>query len=137
MEEDARQSEQESDAERFEGDGASSRSALAQDRAGLPGDRRFLSRGMLIWLGAYLAFAFTFMSLRVNNDGLVYYNFLQRFAGEKTGPAYAYQFGSALFDLPFYLVAKLFRLITGIHSLLGAPVTEVSIAVASTAALIV
>jgi hypothetical protein len=92
---------------------------------------------MLVWLGAYLVFAFTFASLRVNNDGLVYYNFLRRFVGENVASAYAYQFGSALFDLPFFLVAKVFRGITGVHTVLGAAVTESSIAVASTVALLV
>src|SRR5438067_6887403 len=136
MEEEARETEEQQNAERLEGDGAPAHAALAQGRAELLGDRRFLSREMVVWLGAYLLFAFTFASLRVNNDGLVYYSFLRRFVGEKVDSAYAYQFGSALFDLPFYLGAKAIRSITGSHAVLGAPITEASVAVASAVALL-
>jgi hypothetical protein len=139
MEQEAREPEHDTDGERLpggSGGSANARAGLAQGRPQPVGDRRFLSKPMAAWLGAYLVFAFTFASLRVNNDGVVYYNFLRRFVGDNVGAAYAYQFGSAFFDLPFYLVAKAFRGITGVHSVLGAPVTEASIAVASTVALV-
>jgi hypothetical protein len=91
---------------------------------------------MLGGLAFYLLFVVTFASFRVNNDGLVYYNFLRRFLGEDVPAAHSREFGAALFNIPFYVVAKGFQRLTPLHSAFGAPLTEVAIAVASTVAVV-
>jgi hypothetical protein len=98
---------------------------------------RFLSRRMIGGLAFYLLFVVTFASFRVNNDGLVYYNFLRRFLGEDVPAAHSREFGAALFNVPFYAVAKGFQKLTPLHSAFGAPLGQVSITVASTAAVLV
>lgn len=97
---------------------------------------RFASRSMLVGLGLYGVFALTFASFRVANDGLVYFNFLRRFLGEDVAPdGYAYQFGVAFFNVPFYLAGRALDA-AGIDSLLGAPTRETFIGIASNAALV-
>ncbi len=97
---------------------------------------RFLSRLMLGGLAFYLLFVVTFASFRVNNDGLVYYNVLRRLLGEDVPNAYSREFGAALFNIPFYAVARAVQEITPLDSAFGAPLGEVSITVASTAAVL-
>lgn len=99
-------------------------------------ERRFLTRRMVAAVGLYLLFALTFASFAVNNDGLVYYNFLRRFLGEDVATAYASQFAGSFFNVPFYLGAKVVEAITGVSSLFGASIEEVSIGVASNVALV-
>src|SRR4051794_29548918 len=53
----------------------------------------------------YLAFTATFASYSVNNDGRVYLDFMRRLTGEPGPSAPTHQFGSAIFTLPFFLVA--------------------------------
>ena len=78
----------------------------------------------------------TFASFRVANDGLVYFNFLRRFLGEDVAPeGYAYQFGVAFFNLPFYVVGRALDAI-GLDTLFGAPTPQTFIGVASNAALL-
>jgi hypothetical protein len=91
---------------------------------------------MLFGLGFYLLFAVTFASFRINNDGLIYYDFLRRFLGEDVDNGYTYQFATSFFNLPFYLAASGFELVTGVSSAFGAPLTHVAITFASTLALI-
>ena len=69
---------------------------------------------MVVPLGAYVVFALTFASFAINNDGLVYYTFMRRFLGEDVGGAYTAQFGSALYNAPFYVAAKIVRTVTGL-----------------------
>lgn len=96
---------------------------------------RFLARPMLVALGLYTLVAATFASFRVANDGLVYYNFLRRFLGEDVAPeGYAYQFGVAFFNLPFYAAGRTVDAL-GTDTLLGAPVRETFIGIASNVAL--
>jgi hypothetical protein len=92
---------------------------------------------MLIGLGFYFLFAITFASFRVNNDGLVYYDFIRRFLGEDVRNGYTYQFATSFFNMPFYLAARGFETVSGVSSAFGAPLTHVSITVASTLALVV
>src|SRR5207302_261061 len=70
--------------------------------------RGFISVRNGVALGLYLLFAVTFASFRVSNDGLVYYDFLRRLVGDRVpaGSGYAYQFGVAYFNAPFYLAAR-------------------------------
>jgi len=91
---------------------------------------------MLGGLAFYLLFVVTFASFRVNNDGLVYYNVLRRLLGEHVPNAYSREFGAALFNVPFYAVARAIRAATPLDSAFGAPLGEVSITVASAAAVI-
>jgi dolichyl-phosphate-mannose-protein mannosyltransferase len=97
--------------------------------------RGFRAPRMLLTLGLYLLFALLFATFRVSNDGLVYYNFLRRFLGEAV-PGYAYQFGVAYFNAPFYLAARAVEEVTGLTSLLGAPLRETAIGIASNVALV-
>ena len=99
-------------------------------------ESRFLTRRMVTALGLYLLFALTFASFAVNNDGLVYYNFLRRFLGESVQNAYASQFAGSFFNMPFYLGAKLVEAITGASSVFGASIEEFGVGVASEVALI-
>lgn len=91
---------------------------------------------MLVALALYGLFALTFASFAVSNDGLVYYEFLRRFLGETVPGAYAYQFGVAFFNAPFYLLGRVAEEALGVSSLLGAPTTETAIGVASNVALL-
>jgi hypothetical protein len=119
--------------------------ARARSRRGLyapvfEGDRArgFLTVPMRVVLGLYLLFAVTFASFRVANDGLVYYDFLRRFFGDRLpgGGGYAYQFGTAFFNAPFYLAARAIEAAAGSVTVFGAPLREAAIAVASNVALV-
>jgi hypothetical protein len=91
---------------------------------------------MLIGLGFYLIFAVTFASFRVNNDGLVYFDFIRRFLGEDVRNGYTYQFATSFLNLPFYLGARAVEEIAGVSSAFGAPLTHVAITLATTLALL-
>ena len=68
---------------------------------------------MAVALVLYGLFAVTFSSFQVGGDGLVYYNLLRRFFGEHPDFAFAYQFGSDLWNWPFFLVGKALAAIFG------------------------
>jgi hypothetical protein len=98
---------------------------------------RFLTRSMAVALAIYSVFAVTFAHFQITGDALVYFNLLRRSFGEKTDFSFAYQFGSDLWNLPFFLVGK------GLSEIFGAtPHTfhvsfeEISITVASQAAFV-
>lgn len=101
------------------------------------GTRGFVSPRNGVAFGLYALFAVTFASFRVSNDGLVYYHFLRRFLGESvpSGSGYAYQFGVAYFNAPFYLAGRAVEEVTGGSSIFGAPIHEAAIGVASNVAL--
>src|SRR5262245_6068549 len=67
---------------------------------------RFLSRPRGAAIGVFLLFAATFDEGLVHEDGLIYFDFLRRFFGADA-PGVAYQFGSAVWNAPFYLAAQL------------------------------
>jgi hypothetical protein len=92
---------------------------------------------MLIGLGFYFLFAATFASFRVNNDGLVYFDFIRRFLGEDVRNGYTYQFATSFFNMPFYLGARAVEETAGVSSVFGAPLTHASITVATTLALMI
>jgi hypothetical protein len=83
----------------------------------------------------YLAFTATFASYSVNNDGQVYLDFMRRLTGEPGPSPPTHQFGSAVFALPFFLVARLLSAL-GLHDLGGAGLEQVSMVVATTVALL-
>lgn len=93
------------------------------------------ARAAWVALGAvYLLFTVTFASYSVNNDGTVYLDFMRRLTGEPGPSAPTHQFGSAVFALPFFLVARLLGAL-GLHDIGGAPLEQVSMVVATTVAL--
>jgi hypothetical protein len=69
-------------------------------------NERFLTRPMALALGIYAIFAVTFARFQIVGDGLVYFNLLRRFFGEHPDFAFAYQFGSDVWNWPFFLVGR-------------------------------
>src|SRR4051812_35239627 len=61
---------------------------------------------MWVALGGFALFAITFDRPRVHDDGTYYFNFVRRLFGADV-VAQAYQFGSAFWTAPFYLVSQL------------------------------
>ena len=61
---------------------------------------------MAVALTLYSVFAITFAHFQITGDSLVYFNLLRRYFGEKTDFAFAYQFGTDLWNVPFFLVGK-------------------------------
>lgn len=72
------------------------------------GDARFASGPMLVSLGLVLFVLASIGSFRVHGDGRVFFEFLRQLFGEDTPYAVAYQFGTSLWNAPFYLAGKLF-----------------------------
>lgn len=67
---------------------------------------RFLTWPMSVAFAVYGLFALTFSAFQVKGDALVYFNMMRRFFGEKPDYAFAYQFGSDVWNAPFFLVGK-------------------------------
>jgi hypothetical protein len=100
-------------------------------------EERFLSRAMAVSLAVYGLFAVTFASFQVKGDGAVYFNLLRRFFGEHPDFAFAYQFGSDVWNLPFFLVGKGLGSIFGFEpKIFHVSFEEISITVATNAAFI-
>jgi len=97
---------------------------------------RFLSPWMLASIGAYLLVAASYIQARVSDDGVIYYDFMRHLVGDREVTAHAYQFGVVFWNLPFFLVFRGFQLVTGDDTIAGQSTGIVSIAVASTAAVI-
>jgi len=74
---------------------------------------RFLTWPKALGFALYGLFALTFSLFQVKGDALVYFNLLRRFFGEEPDFAYAYQFGSAVWNAPFFLVGKTLGIIFG------------------------
>lgn len=92
---------------------------------------------MAVALALYGLFAITFASFQVNGDGLVYFNLLQRFFGEHPDSAFAYQFGSDVWNWPFFLVGKALGAIFGYQPYtFHVSFEEISITVATNAAFV-
>lgn len=106
--------------------------ALAELLAENPG-ARFLTRRMGVALGLYLLVTASLASYSVNNDSLVYMGFMRRLLGLPSSAPPTHEFGSAIFSLPFFLVARAFDAV-GIHTLRGAPLDQVSMVVAGSVA---
>jgi len=105
--------------------------ARAREREERVGER-FLSWPRAIGIGLFLLFATTFDEGQVHEDGLVYFAFMRKVFGADT-PAVAYQFGSAFWNAPFYLVSQLVALRGGFGSYHAG---EIATAVASNAAVV-
>jgi len=91
---------------------------------------------MLAAIGAYLLLALSYVQVTVNNDGLVYYDFMRRLVGEDV-PGYAYQFGSSFWNLPFYLAGRLVSILGAGDTVSGLAVGNIAVAVAANVAVIV
>ena len=76
---------------------------------------RFLTKPMAVAFAIYGLFAMTFAHFQVNGDGLVYFNPMRRFFGEHPDFAFAYQFGSDIWNWPFFLVGKRSSAIFGLQ----------------------
>jgi hypothetical protein len=76
------------------------RPAAERTRAG----ERFFTWPRTVAVAVFLLFAFSFEDGRVHDDGVVYYDFLRRVFGAHNGGV-AYQFGSAVWNAPFYLIS--------------------------------
>jgi hypothetical protein len=97
--------------------------------------RRFLTPWMAVALAAYLFVALTYVQVHIKADGLTYYLFMRRMLGAHEPRAYAYQFGVALWNAPFYLVGSALETITG-PNIGHHTVSELSIVVAANAAVV-
>jgi len=96
---------------------------------------RFLTPPMIVGLTAYGLFALTFARFQITDDGLVYFNLLRRFFGEHPDYAYAYQSGSDVWNVPFFLVGKALSAIAGAQpDVFHVTFEEISITVAANAA---
>jgi hypothetical protein len=113
---------------------AEARPALVGLLADNPGTR-FLTRRMGVALGLYLLVAASLASYSVNNDSVVYLDFMRRLVGLPASAPPTAQFGSALVSFPFFLVARAFDA-AGLHTLRGAPFDQLSIVVAGVLALV-
>jgi hypothetical protein len=95
--------------------------------------RRFLTPAMASVLALYALVTVSLGSYSVNNDSLVYLDFMRRLTGESTTAPSTHQFGSALFTLPFFLFARVLHA-AGLRSIGGAPLEQVSMVVATAVA---
>jgi hypothetical protein len=94
---------------------------------------RFLTWPRAAGVTVFVLFALTFNDARVHDDGGIYFEFLRRTFGVKSDGV-AYQFGSAVWNVPFWLASQLVAVRGGFDHFHSG---EVAINVASTAAIIV
>jgi hypothetical protein len=93
---------------------------------------------MVVAFAAYGLFALTFASFQIKGDALVYFNLMRRFFGEKPDFAFAYQFGSDVWNTPFFLVGKGLGAIFGFEPrTFHVSFEEISITAATQAAFVV
>jgi len=92
---------------------------------------------MAVAFGLYALFALTFSAFQIKGDGLVYFNLLRRFFGERPDFAFAYQFGGDIWNAPFFLVGKLFASVFGAQpGIFHVGFEEISIVFATNAAFV-
>src|SRR5579872_3316856 len=97
-----------------------------------PRAERFLTLPRAGGLLVFALFSLTFVSAKVDVDGIYYFTFVRRLFGVNT-PAEAYQFGSAFWNAPFWLVSQLVAVRGGFgHYHAG----EVGVTVAANAAVL-
>jgi len=100
-------------------------------------EERFFTPAMGVAFGLYALFALTFSAFQIRGDGLVYFNLLRRFFGEQPDFAFAYQFGSDVWNAPFFLVGKLFASVFGAKpTIFHVSFEEISITLAANAAFV-
>jgi hypothetical protein len=92
---------------------------------------------MVIALALYGLFAITFASFQIKGDALVYFNPLRKLFGERPDFAFAYQFGSDIWNTPFFLVGKAFGSVFGFQPrIFHVSFEEISITLATQAAFV-
>lgn len=101
----------------------------------LASNDRFLSVRMLSSVGVYLLIAASYLQARITDDGIIYYDFMRRLVGEDVN-AFAYQFGVVFWNVPFYLVSRIVTSIRGDEWVEHVSIGVISVAVASTAAVL-
>jgi hypothetical protein len=99
--------------------------------AGSTRSERFLTWPMAVALAVYALFAVTFSAFQVKGDALVYFNLMRRFFGEDPDFAFAYQFGSDVWNTPFFLVGKLLQELFGYPKTFHVSFEELSITAAT------
>jgi hypothetical protein len=93
---------------------------------------------MALAFGIYGLFAITLSHFQVKGDALVYFNLLRRFFGEHPDFAFAYQFGSDVWNWPFFLIGKLAGSIFGFEPrTFHVSFEEISMTIAANAAFVV
>jgi hypothetical protein len=111
---------------------------LAHERAESVQARTDTAERFLTWpraggVAVFLVFAVSLDVVKVQDDGVVYFDFMRRFFGVPTGGV-AYQFGGDFWNAPFWLVSQLVAVRGGFdHFQAG----QVAVSVASTAANVV
>ena len=96
---------------------------------------RFFTPRMLASIGVYLVVAASYIQPRISDDGVIYYDFMRRLVGEDV-PAFAYQFGVVFWDLPFYVLSRIVRVANDDDFVEHAHIGAISVAIASTAAIV-
>lgn len=93
---------------------------------------------MAIAFALYAAFALTFSAFQVRGDGELYFNLLRKFFGERPDNiAYAYQFGSDIWNAPFFLAGKALGAIFGLEpKIFHVTFEEISITIAANVAFV-
>ena len=97
-------------------------------------DGRFLGKGMIAAIVLFFVVVLTYVQPRVSNDGLSYLSFMHRFFGGGT-QGYAYQFGVAYWNAPFYLAARALEAL-GLGEISGLPIEDISLTVGSVVAVL-
>ncbi len=103
------------------------------ERAAVEPRERFLTLPRAAAVLVWVLFAVTFDDTRVQDDGSIYFAFLRKVFGAHVS-AVAYQFGSTVWDAPFYLFSQ-YVAVRGQLDSYGAG--EVGVAAASNAAVVV
>jgi hypothetical protein len=105
--------------------------AVSRSRAGT----RFPPPTIAVALALYLLVAVSLADVSLNNDSAVYMGFLRRLVGLHSDELVTAQFGSALFALPLFLLARLLDAI-GLGSVGGTPVDQLALVAGGVVALV-
>jgi hypothetical protein len=98
---------------------------------------RFLTWPMAVGFGLYALFALSLSYFQVKGDGALYFNLLRKFFGEEPDFAYAYQYGNAIWNAPFFLVGKTLGVAFGFQPpTFHVSFEEIAITIAANAALV-
>jgi hypothetical protein len=96
---------------------------------------RFVTFRMLSSIAVFLLVAASYAQARVSDDGVVYYDFMRRLAGEDVR-AHAYQFGVVFWNLPFYLVSRVVTTARGSDQIENLSIGVISVTIASISAVV-
>lgn len=108
------------------------RESVGRVQAATRRTERFLTWPRAAGVGLFVLFALTFNDGRVHDDGVSYFDFLRRLFGAG-GDGVAYQFGSAFWNAPFWLVSQLVAVRGGFDHMQAG---EIGVNVAAAAAVV-